>query len=61
MHALRKTGASIIERIAGTETARLFLRHGRRTVTQVYTQSWEERLASAFVIFTGRDHPLAGP
>jgi integrase len=58
-HALRKTGASIIEQIAGTETARLFLRHGRRTVTQTYTQSWEERLAAAFVVFTGRTHPLA--
>lgn len=58
-HALRKTGASIIEQIAGTETARLFLRHGRRNVTQTYTQSWEERLAAAFVVFTGRSHPLA--
>jgi len=58
-HALRKTGASIIEQIAGSETARLFLRHGRRNVTQTYTQSWEERLAAAFVVFTGSDHPLA--
>jgi integrase len=59
MHCMRKTGASIVERIAGSETARLFLRHGRRTVTQTYTQSWEERLAAAFVVLTGRSHPLA--
>lgn len=57
-HALRKTGASIIEQIAGSETARLFLRHGRRTTTHTYTESWEERLAAAFVVFTGSDHPL---
>jgi integrase/recombinase XerC len=58
-HALRKTGASIVERIAGTQTARLFLRHGRRSTTDTYVESWEERLAEALVIMTGSPHPAA--
>jgi integrase len=59
-HSLRKTGASIIERIAGRETARLFLRHGNRSETDTYTQSWQERLAAAFAVFTGEPRPGPG-
>lgn len=56
-HCLRKTGASIVERIAGTETARLFLRHGRRTTTQTYTQASMRQLIRAIEVYTGRPHP----
>lgn len=58
-HALRKTGASIVERIAGSQTARLFLRHGRRNPTDTYVESWQERLAEAVVVMTGSPHPAA--
>lgn len=59
-HCLRKTGASIVERIAGTEAARLFLRHGRRTTTQTYTEASIRRLAEAMAVYTGRPHPAHG-
>ncbi len=59
-HSLRKTGASIVERIAGTETARLYLRHGRRTTTQTYTEASMRQLAEAIEIYTGRPHPATG-
>lgn len=59
-HSLRKTGASIVERIAGSETARHFLRHGRRNVSQTYTEASMERLAEAVEVYTGRRHPAAG-
>lgn len=58
-HGVRRTGASIIERIAGNETARLFLRHGSRTTTQTYTQATLERLVEAVSVMTGSAHPLA--
>ena len=58
-HGVRRTGASIIERIAGNETARLFLRHGPRTTTQTYTQATLERLVEAVSVMTGSSHPLA--
>lgn len=58
-HALRKTAASAIERLAGSQTARLFLRHGRRSTTDTYVESWLERLAEAIVIRNGRPHPMA--
>lgn len=58
-HCLRRTGATIIERIAGTQTARLFLRHGDRTVTDTYAASSMERLADAVSIYTGSPHPLS--
>jgi len=60
-HCLRKTGASIVERIAGSEVARLYLRHGRRTVTQTYTEASLRRLAEAVEVYTGRPHPSARP
>lgn len=56
-HSLRKTGASLIERIAGRETARRFLRHEDRDQTDVYTASWEGRLALAIEVLTGQHHP----
>lgn len=59
-HCLRKTGASIVERIAGSEAARLYLRHGRRTTTQTYTEAPMQRLAQAIEFYTGRPHPAAG-
>jgi integrase len=58
-HCIRRTGASIIERIAGTQTARLFLRHGNRNVTDIYAQSSLQRLATAVSIYTGSAHPLS--
>lgn len=60
-HCLRKTGASIVERIAGSEVARLYLRHGRRNVTQTYTEAPLRRLVEAAEVYTGRPHPLARP
>lgn len=59
VHFLRHTGASIVERIAGTQTARLFLRHADRTVTDTYTHSDDVRLAKAVETMTGARHPMA--
>lgn len=59
-HSLRKTGASIVERIAGTEAARLYLRHGRRNTTNTYTEASMRRLAEAIEVYTGRPHPATG-
>jgi integrase len=59
VHFLRHTGASIVERIAGTQTARLFLRHADRTVTDTYTHSDDVRLAKAVETMTGASHPMA--
>lgn len=58
VHALRYTGGVAIERIAGTQVARLALGHGRRTVTDTYIQANEARLAAAVAAWTGAPHPL---
>ena len=58
-HALRRTGATIVERIAGTQVARAFLGHSQRNVTETYTGARGlEEVAEAVSKMTGRPHPL---
>lgn len=58
VHALRYTGGVAIERIAGTQVARLALGHSLRTVTDTYLQANEASLAAAVAAWTGTPHPL---
>ena len=58
-HAIRHTTGTIIERIAGTQVARVMLGHERRTPTDIYTDSTAAEVATAFSVMTGSPHPLA--
>ena len=58
-HNLRHTGATLIERLAGTQVARRFLGHADRSVTETYTDADEAEVARAVSRLTGRPHPLA--
>ncbi len=58
-HCLHRTGASIIKRIAGTQTAHLYLRHVDATVTVTYVGSSMESLATAVSIYTGSEHEMS--
>ncbi len=59
-HDLRKTAGSLVERVAGYETARSFLGHHGTDVTQTYTSATIEEVAAAISVLTGEPHPLAG-
>lgn len=58
-HNLRHTGATLVERLAGTQVARRFLGHADRSVTEMYTDADEAEVARAVSRLTGRPHPLA--
>lgn len=59
-HGLRYTAGRLVERLAGTQVARMFLGHADRTVTDRYTEAAMPELAQVTTQLTGRPHPLAG-
>jgi integrase len=58
-HCLRKTGGSIVERVAGTAVSDGFLRHRAPTINGVYTGATREEVATAVADLTGEPHPRA--
>lgn len=60
-HGLRKGAGTVVERLGGTQVARLFLGHGDRSDADLYAESWMEELADVVSLWTGSPHPLATP
>lgn len=58
-HALRHTISTMVERIAGFETAKTMLGHAGGTPTDTYVKAGLPEVARAIADITGRPHPLA--
>ena len=58
-HFLRHTMSTIIERQAGHQTARQFLRHTGSGPTDTYVKAGTSEVAQAISTITGFSHPLA--
>ena len=58
-HALRHTIGTMVERLAGYETARRTLRHGGESTTGTYVKAGTADVARAVSAITGSSHPLA--
>ncbi|MEI7895207.1 MAG: site-specific integrase, partial [Myxococcales bacterium] len=56
-HALRHTSATMIERIAGFQSAQRFLGHHPNKPTDTYTIASPEEVATAWSTMTGKAHP----
>jgi integrase len=57
-HALRHTIGTMVERIAGFETAKTMLGHAGGTPTDTYAKAGLPEVARAIADITGRPHPL---
>ena len=58
-HALRHTISTMVERLAGYETAKRFLRHTGSGPTDTYVKAGTTDIARAVSTITGFPHPLA--
>jgi integrase len=58
-HFLRHTMSTLVERTAGYETARQFLRHTGSAPTDTYVEAGAAEVAQAISAITGFSHPLA--
>jgi integrase len=58
-HFLRHTMATFVERLAGYQTARQFLRHAGSSPTDSYVKAGITEVAQAISTITGFSHPLA--
>ena len=58
-HALRHTIGTMVERLAGCETAKMMLRHAGTTQTDTYVKAGPVDVATAISAITGRPHPLS--
>jgi integrase len=58
-HFLRHTMSTLVERTAGYETARQFLRHTGSAPTDTYVKAGMIEVAQAISAITGFSHPLA--
>ena len=60
-HALRHTIGTMVERLAGYETAKRMLRHAGTSQTDTYVKAGPVEVARAVSTITGRNHPLTVP
>jgi integrase len=58
-HFLRHTMSTMVERLAGHQTARQFLRHAGSGPTDTYIKAGTTEVAQAISAITGFSHPLA--
>jgi integrase len=58
-HFLRHTISTMVERLAGYQTARQFLRHAGSGPTDTYVKAGTAEVAQAISAITGYAHPLA--
>jgi integrase/recombinase XerC len=58
-HFLRHTISTMVERLAGYQTARQFLRHAGSGPTDTYVKAGTTEVAQAISAITGFSHPLA--
>lgn len=58
-HVIRHTTLTFVDRFVSPTVARRYAGHGRRDVTETYTQADGDEVAGALEVVFGRPHPLA--
>jgi integrase len=58
-HVIRHTTLTFVDRFVSPTVARKYAGHGRRNVTETYTQADGDEVAGALEVVFGRPHPLA--